>query len=86
MFNCIMCSFDRLQELEHSSAVQHEEFQRQRAQDAGLVETLRLSLKSYEDALNAERKEHQNTKYEGSQCVNMNMLTQSSKRAGASDV
>lgn len=52
----------RLQELEHSSAVQHEEFQRQRAQDAGLVETLRLSLKSYEDALNAERKEHQNTK------------------------
>lgn len=52
----------RLQELEHSSAVQHEEFQRQRAQEAGLVETLRLSLKSYEDALNAERKEHQNTK------------------------
>lgn len=62
MFYCILSPLHRLQELEHSSAVQHDEFQRQRAQDAGLVETLRLSLKSYEDALNAERKEHQNTK------------------------
>ncbi|XP_052678739.1 NF-kappa-B essential modulator-like [Crassostrea angulata] len=52
----------RLQELEHISTIQREEFQRQRAQDAGLVETLRLSLMRYENALNAERKEHQNTK------------------------
>lgn len=41
-----------------------ENFQRQRAEDSAVIETLRLSLKSYEDALNAERKEHQNTKYD----------------------
>ncbi|XP_061187391.1 optineurin-like [Saccostrea echinata] len=48
----------KLQEVEHMQ----EEFRRQHTEDAALVETLRLSLKSYEDALTAERKEHQNTK------------------------
>ncbi|XP_048740268.2 NF-kappa-B essential modulator-like [Ostrea edulis] len=49
-------------EIEHQTTLMQENFQRQRAEDSAVIETLRLSLKSYEDALNAERKEHQNTK------------------------
>nr|XP_022302168.1 optineurin-like [Crassostrea virginica]XP_022302169.1 optineurin-like [Crassostrea virginica] len=52
----------RVQELERENSMMRDDLQRQQTKDSALVETLRLSLKSYEDALNAERKEHQLTK------------------------
>ena len=61
---CILNFFlnDRVQELERENSMMRDDLQRQQTKDSALVETLRLSLKSYEDALNAERKEHQLTK------------------------
>ena len=58
--NCFLN--DRVQELERENSMMRDDLQRQQTKDSALVETLRLSLKSYEDALNAERKEHQLTK------------------------
>ncbi|XP_033746727.1 NF-kappa-B essential modulator-like isoform X2 [Pecten maximus] len=40
----------------------NDNIQAQRKEDSAIMDTLRLSLKGYEEALNAERREHQNTK------------------------
>lgn len=39
-----------------------DDMQAQRKEDTAIMDSLRLSLKGYEEALNAERREHQNTK------------------------
>jgi len=35
---------------------------KQRNEDGIMIQTLRMTMSNYEQALNAERKEHQNTK------------------------
>ncbi|XP_060079017.1 NF-kappa-B essential modulator-like [Ylistrum balloti] len=52
---------NRIAELEERLKV-HDGFMSQRDEDNAIMESLRMSLKGFEEALNAERREHQNTK------------------------
>lgn len=53
----------RISELEQAMSKMREQMI-QNQDDVTVIETLRLSINNYQEAVNAERREHQTTKYE----------------------
>ena len=54
----------RVAELEHALQRVTEEMTAQKQEDTSQIENLRFSVNSFEEALNAERKENVNTRWE----------------------